>query len=142
METQADKNRSRMTGKQRRTVNRLIQKYCANCFENHCLLLDDGESTVCPQTLTSRLGCGYFIRSVLPAKPRLYADLFAEKKRGAEKRCVICGRTYTSLSNRSRYCGSCRRTVRREQKTAYENRKNGPLEAAETAKIRGCQRQF
>lgn len=109
----------RMTRPQRRKVNALIRRLCANCFEGNCLLLDDGETTVCPQTLTFSLCCTYFKAAVLPAEPALYAELM---EREDTRRCAICGAAFFSTSNAAKYCRPCAQNVRRRQ-TAESVRK-------------------
>lgn len=47
----------RLTPSQRKRCNRLIRKLCANYDEGNCLLLDDGETCVCPQTISFSLLC-------------------------------------------------------------------------------------
>ena len=49
------------------TVSSLIKTQCCNCYEENCLLLDDGESHISPQLITpSHIVCRYFLDSVLP----------------------------------------------------------------------------
>ena len=52
--------RIELTPSQRRRCNRLIKKLCANYDDGNCLLLDDGEPCVCPQTISYSLLCRYF----------------------------------------------------------------------------------
>ena len=48
-------------------VSTLIKTQCCNCYEENCLLLDDGETHICPQLITpSHIICRYFLESVLP----------------------------------------------------------------------------
>lgn len=68
--------RIELTPSQRRRCNRLIKKLCANYDDGNCLLLDDGEPCVCPQTISYSLLCRYFRNAVLPAEKELYADIF------------------------------------------------------------------
>ena len=50
----------------------LIKTRCCNCYEENCLLLDDGEAHVCPQLITpSHIICRYFFESVLPGDKAL-----------------------------------------------------------------------
>lgn len=50
----------------------LIKTRCCNCYEENCLLLDDGEAHVCPQLTTpSHIICRYFLESVLPGDKTL-----------------------------------------------------------------------
>lgn len=66
----------RLTPSQRRWYNRLIKRLCANYDDGNCLLLGDGESCVCPQTISYSLLCRYFRNAVLPADKELYANIF------------------------------------------------------------------
>lgn len=48
-------------------VSTLIKTGCCNCYEENCLLLDDGENHIYPQLITpSHIVCRYFFESVLP----------------------------------------------------------------------------
>ena len=48
-------------------VSTLIKTECCNCYEENCLLLDDGDAHTCPQLLTpSHIICRYFFEVVLP----------------------------------------------------------------------------
>lgn len=50
----------------------LIKAKCCNCYEENCLLLDDGETHICPQLITpSHIVCRYFLESVLPGNKAL-----------------------------------------------------------------------
>lgn len=53
-------------------VSTLIKMQCCNCYEDNCLLLDDGETHICPQLITpSHIICRYFLVSVLPSDKTL-----------------------------------------------------------------------
>lgn len=69
----------RLTPSQRTRCNRLIKRMCANFDDGNCLLLDDGEPCVCPQTISYSLLCRYFRNAVLPAEKELYADIFKQR---------------------------------------------------------------
>ena len=56
--------RIELTPSQRRQCNRLIKRLCANFDDGNCLLLDDGEPCVCPQTISYSLLCRYFRNAV------------------------------------------------------------------------------
>lgn len=56
----------RLSPQQSRRVNALIRKECCNCFDGNCILLDDGESCVCPQLISYSLLCKWFRAAVLP----------------------------------------------------------------------------
>ncbi len=50
----------------------LIKAQCCNCYDGNCLLLDDGETHICPQLITpSHIVCRYFLESVLPGNKAL-----------------------------------------------------------------------
>lgn len=50
----------------------LIKAQCFNCYDGNCLLLDDGETHICPQLITpSHIICRYFFESVLPGNKTL-----------------------------------------------------------------------
>ena len=53
-------------------VVNLIKTQCCNYYEESCLLLDDGETHICPQLITpSHIVCRYFLESVLPGNKAL-----------------------------------------------------------------------
>ena len=53
-------------------VSTLIKMQCCNCYEENCLLLDDGEAHICPQLITpSHIVCRYFLEFVLPGDKTL-----------------------------------------------------------------------
>ena len=53
-------------------VSTLIKMQCCNCYEENCLLLDDGEAHICPQLITpSHITCRHFLESVLPGDKKL-----------------------------------------------------------------------
>lgn len=79
--------RIKLPPSQRRRCNRLIKRLCANYDDGNCLLLDDGEPCVCPQTISYSLLCRYFRNAVLPADKELYAEIFKQRT----YRCAECG---------------------------------------------------
>ena len=53
-------------------VSTLIKTGCCNCYEENCLLLDDGDTHTCPQLITpSHIICRYFLEFVLPCDKAL-----------------------------------------------------------------------
>ena len=102
----------RMTEAQARRVRKLIRRLCANCDGGNCLLLDDGEPCVCPQSITNGLVCCYFQTSVLPADQELYAEIMAVQP---VKCCCICGTPIFLRSNSMKYCRACAVRERRRQ---------------------------
>ena len=95
-----------------REIQIMAVEECANCYEGNCLLLDDGEPCVCPQSISHSLWCRYFLNAVLPAHRELYFKLCGV---GMEKKCCECGALYYPKSNRAKYCERCRRIVKRKQ---------------------------
>lgn len=102
----------RRTPSQRTRCNRLIKRLCANYDDGNCLLLDDGEPCICPQTISYSLLCRYFRNAVLPAEKELYADIFKQRT----YHCAECGTAFVPNSNRQKYCPSCSKKVHRRQK--------------------------
>ena len=102
----------KITPKQRVKINALVRRTCCNCRKGNCLLLDDGEPCVCPQTISYSLLCRYFLNAVLPAEKELYADIFKQRI----YHCAVCGTAFVPNSNRQKYCQSCSKKVHRRQK--------------------------
>ena len=63
-----------MNYQQYRTARRLVHS-CYNYDCGNCLLLDDGEKCVCPQSITYSLVCRWFRAAVLPLDAGLCAAL-------------------------------------------------------------------
>ena len=99
----------RLTPSQRSRCNRLIKRLCANYDDGNCLLLDDGEPCVCPQSISYSLNCKWFRTAVLPNDKELYIKLMKPKNR---KKCTVCGNEYTPTGRNSKYCDKCRRKIR------------------------------
>ena len=116
----------RMTEAQTRRVRQLLRCLCANYDSGNCLLLDDGETCVCPQSITNALVCRYFKTAVLPADQELYAEIMTVR---LVKHCHICGAQISPHSNSMKYCRTCavqerrRRDRERKAKTASHFRK-------------------
>ena len=65
-----------MNEEQYRKAKKLTRSLCANCFEDNCLLLDDGyDFCICPQLISYSVLCKYFRAAVLPADKELYAEV-------------------------------------------------------------------
>ena len=95
---------SRMSASQARRVRKLVRVLCANCDGGNCLLLDDGESCLCPQLIASSLICNYFRAAVLPEDTALHTALLVRRGR---KHCALCGALFVPASNRAKYCPNC-----------------------------------
>ena len=92
-----------MNYQQYRTARRLVHS-CCNYDGGCCLLLDNGEECVCPQSITYSLICKWFRAAVLPLDASLCAALLY---RDRMKPCVICGSYFVPKSNRAKYCSEC-----------------------------------
>ena len=100
-----------MNYQQYRTARRLVHS-CCNYDGGCCLLLDNGEECVCPQSITYSLVCRWFRAAVLPLDAGLYAALLY---RDRMKPCAICGSYYVPKSNRAKYCPDCAVAARRRK---------------------------
>ena len=110
----------RMAPAQRRRASALIRKTCCNYENGNCLLLDDGEECVCPQTISYSVCCKWFRWAVLPQDKALEAEIF---RSASVKRCAECGATFVPRSNRAKYCEACAGRVHRRQKNASDRKR-------------------
>ena len=85
----------------------------------YCLLLDDGETCVCVQSISYSLLCRYFREAVLPADRQLCEQITRSGETDL-KRCAVCGSTFAAGSNRAKYCPDCAAKIRRRQKAQSE----------------------
>ena len=102
-----------MNYQQYRAARRLVHS-CCNYDYGNCLLLDNGEECVCPQSITYSLICKWFRATVLPLDAGLCAALL---HRADRKKCVLCGGYYLSKSNRAKYCHDCSILMKRAKAT-------------------------
>lgn len=102
-----------MTYQQYRTARRLVHS-CCNYDCGNCLLLDDGEECVCPQSITYSLICKWFRAAVLPLDAGLCAALL---HRGRMRDCAECGKSFLPKSNRAKYCPGCAERMKRARAT-------------------------
>lgn len=102
----------RLSSRQSRKVNTLVKKECCNCENGNCILLDDGDTCVCPQLISYSLLCKWFRIAVLPLDKLLYAELYQTEDR---KKCTVCGTFFASTSNSVKYCPDCRKRITRRQ---------------------------
>jgi len=71
----------KLTPRLAKQVDKTVRTTCANYYDGHCLLLDDGDSHPCVQLLTnSRLYCNYLQKNVLPADRELYENIIKYNK--------------------------------------------------------------
>ena len=126
IECKPDGSLYRMTPAQRKQANALIRRECC-CYEDgNCMLLDDGDTHTCPQTISFSVCCKWFRWSVLPQVGTLEAEIFRDKEL---KRCAVCGRMFVPKSNRAKYCPDCAARVHRRQKTESERKRRSTVDS-------------
>ena len=87
----------RLDEKQYRAVKKMARAACANNDCGNCLLLDDGETCVCVQSISYSLLCRYFREAVLPADRQLCEQITRSGETDL-KRCAVCAVSYTHLT--------------------------------------------
>lgn len=126
IERKPDGSLYRMAPAQRKQANALIRRECC-CYEDgNCMLLDDGDTHTCPQTISFSVCCKWFRWSVLPQIGTLEAEIFRDKEL---KRCAVCGRVFVPKSNRAKYCPDCAARVHRRQKTESERKRRSCVDS-------------
>ena len=126
IERRQDGSLYRMTPAQRKQANALIRRECC-CYEDgNCMLLDDGDTHTCPQTISFSVCCKCFRWSVLPQIGTLEAEIFRDKEL---KRCAVYGRVFVPKSNRAKYCPDCAARVHRRQKTESERKRRSAVDS-------------
>ena len=115
----------RITPEQASKVKKVVKKQCCNTIDGNCILLEGLDPCSCPQLITRSLICRWFLTAVLPGERELEQELI---KNGERKRCEVCGSTYYSTSNRSKYCADCAAKVKRRQQVEYARRKRASVE--------------
>ena len=118
-EKKAEPKMIRLDEKQYRAVKKMTRAACANNDCGNCLLLDDGETCVCVQSISYSLLCRYFREAVLPADRQLCEQITRSGETDL-KRCAVCGSTFAAGSNRAKYCPDCAAKIRRRQKAQSE----------------------
>ena len=105
------------------------------------MLLDDGDTHTCPQTVSFSVCCKWFRWAVLPLDGTLEAEIFRDKDL---KRCAVCGGVFVPKSNRAKYCPGCAARVHRRQKTESERKRRsccGQLGAEKSLIFKALQAQ-
>ena len=72
-----------MTSKQPKRANTLIWKTCCNYGNCNCIMPDDGEECVCPQTISYSILCKWFRNAVLSTNKALLKNNLTPFKSGA-----------------------------------------------------------
>ena len=88
LERRPDGSLYRMTPAQRKQAASLIRRECCCCEDGNCIVLDDGDTCTCPQTISFSVCCKWFRWAVLPLDGTLEAEIFRDKDL---KRCAVCG---------------------------------------------------
>ena len=70
IERRQDGSLYRMTPAQRKQANALIRRECCCCEDGNCIVLDDGDTCTCPQTVSFSVCCKWFRWAVLPLDGR------------------------------------------------------------------------
>lgn len=110
-----------MTYQQYRTARRLVRE-CCNYDCGNCLLLDNGEECICPQSITYSLICKWFRAAVLPLDAGLCAALLPAPTVG-RRRCQECRRMFAPPKHNTLYCPACAAERAKRSKRAWA-RKN------------------
>ena len=116
----------RMTPAQRKQAASLIRRECCCCEDGNCIVLDDGDTCTCPQTVSFSVCCKWFRWAVLPLDGTLEAEIFRDKDL---KRCAVCGGVFVPKSNRAKYCPGCAARVHRRQKTESERKRRSAVDS-------------
>ena len=87
IERRQDGSLYRMTPAQRKQANALIRRECCNYEDGNCMLLDDGDTHTCPQTISFSVCCKWFRWAVLPLNGTLEAEIFRDQ--GIETLCGL-----------------------------------------------------
>lgn len=126
LERKPDGSLYRMTPAQKKQAASLIRRECC-CFEDgNCIVLDDGDTCTCPQTISFSVCCKWFRWAVLPLDGTLEAEIFRDKDL---KRCAVCGGVFVPKSNRAKYCPGCAARVHRRQKTESERKRRSAVDS-------------
>ena len=109
----------RLDEKQYRAVKKMTRAACANNDCGNCLLLDDGETCVCVQSISYSLLCRYFREAVFTRRQAAMRTDHPQRGNRFEAlrgmRQHVCGG-----SNRAKYCPDCAAKIRRRQKAESE----------------------
>ena len=86
LERKPDGSLHRMTPAQRKRANALIRRECCSYDSGNCIVLDDGDTCICPQTISFSVCCKHFRWAVLPLDRTLEAEIFRDKD--AKRYCL------------------------------------------------------
>ena len=94
LERRPDGSLYRMTPAQRKQAASLIRRECCCCEDGNCIVLDDGDTCTCPQTISFSVCCKWFRWAVLPLDGTLEAEIFRDKDL---KRCEVYGGVFVQI---------------------------------------------
>ena len=114
-----------MTYQQYRAARRLVHS-CCNYDCGNCLLLDNGEECVCPQSITYSLVCKWFRAAVLPLAAGLCLALIPPPS-SKQRRCRECGRLFTLPKHNTLYCSTCAANRARQSKREWARKKRADV---------------
>lgn len=114
-----------MNYQQYRTARRLVHS-CCNYDCGNCLLLDDGEECICPQSITYSLICKWFRAAVLPLDASLCAALFPNPVVG-QRRCRECKCLFTPPKRNTLYCSACAANRAKRSKREWARKKRAGM---------------
>ena len=126
LERRPDGTPYRMTPAQKKQAASLIRRECCCCEDGNCIVLDDGDTCTCPQTVSFSVCCKWFRWAVLPLDGTLEAGIFRDKDL---KRCAVCGGVFVPKSNQAKYCPGCSARVHRRQKTESERKRRSAVDS-------------
>ena len=112
LERRPDGSLYRMTPAQRKQAASLIRRECCCCEDGNCIVLDDGDTCTCPQTISFSVCCKWFRWAVLPLDGTLEAEIFRDKDL---KRCEVCGGVFVPRKQKVNGKGGLLWTVRSEK---------------------------
>ena len=114
-----------LTYRQYQAVQRLVHS-CCNNLDGNCLLLDDGEECVCPQSISRTLICRWFRMAVLPVDRELCAALFPPPSAGP-RRCKECRRLFSPPKHNTLYCPKCAADRAKRSKREWARKKRAGM---------------
>lgn len=112
----------KLTREQYRKVKKQTD-HCCNKDQGNCLLLDRGETVPCIQAISLSVNCKYFRNAVLPLDETLAGELFPGNTKRQNRKCVVCGKAFSSKAPNAKYCRACANVVHRKQKAESERKR-------------------
>ena len=114
-----------MTYQEYRAVRALVHR-CCNYQDGNCLLLDDGEECICPQSISYSLICRWFRLAVLPQDRKLYAALLPLPS-ARRRRCRECQHIFAAPAHNTLYCPECATNRAKRSKRDWARKKRADV---------------